>query len=176
MPKVTACNFSRSSYMSRAPRRITGPRSPYYSPAADFDPRSREGTTSSARASLPRLIRFDPRSREGATSADADRHRWRPVSIRAPARERHRRHSPRVGCRGVSIRAPARERLSIFASRSASRLFRSALPRGSDHCNEMPRAYTSCFDPRSREGATRQRARFAGVGRVSIRAPARERQ
>ncbi len=55
-------------------------------------------------------------------------------------------------------------------------MFRSTLPRGSDAGETMRQTVTTCFDPRSREGATGIAADLAEMRPVSIHAPARERQ
>ena len=75
----------------------------------------------------------------------------RTVSIRAPARERHSMSRWFHALQNVSIRAPARERPQTIKVSSMT---------------------NKGFDPRSREGATCWRQCAAGVGEVSIRAPA----
>ncbi len=166
-------------------------------PWTSFDPRSREGATIARRRAAarppvsihapvrerPRQARrpdqdascFDPRSREGATPDPRSPNGAVAVSIHAPVRERLAMlFEPHLFFR-VSIHAPVRERLSsLIPSRHCSCFD----PRSREGATAMPVSTTPrrwSFDPRSREGATHQPLAGPQETRVSIHAPVRER-
>ena len=78
------------------------------------------------------------RSCEGATHLDIVRDVQDAVSIRAPAKERRRRHARSARRSSVSIRAPAKERPVETWGEVWRVLFRSALLRRSDNRYGMP--------------------------------------
>jgi len=119
-------------FQSALPRRSDLFQAPRKKRIHCFNPRSRKGATQKACAGRFRFRCFNPRSRKGATTGDRRNRFELSVSIRAPAKER---------------------REDLFGQRYWI-LFQSALPQRSDR-NGVDNAHrTTCFNPRSRKGAT----------------------
>ena len=97
-----------------------------------FDPRPREGATTSALSSGFLPPGFDPRPREGATGEGAGARRDADVSIRAPARGRPGRPSAEPIARTFRSAPPRGGDGIPAANTSSTRTFRSAPPRGGD--------------------------------------------
>ena len=121
---------------------------------ANFNPRSREGATSSAVLCTLLSHYFNPRSREGATTTgfkDFAKNRFQSTLPRGSDLVSDSSASTVIL---ISIHAPARERRErVRGCVCAHESFQSTLPRGSD---------------------ARRRADFLGSD-ISIHAPARER-
>ena len=122
------------------------------------------------------LSRFNPRTREGATEYRYRQRQYDIASIHAPARVRPNKWRPVFETNIASIHAPARVRLQLLSDVTDGTRLQSTHPRGCDRrTNEMdaqeimlqsthPRGCdmryrlglspSTCFNPRTREGAT----------------------
>ena len=161
-----------------------------------FDPRSREGATPVGSMKMTAMPGFDPRSREGAT-AELDRvPAAKPVSIRAPVRERRPAPLTRIdtGCfdprsregatgprmradarHRVSIRAPVRERLPLPNVLSPHGKWRSlrehgagrSAASGSRASEQRKSVETKCLRRRANPPSKRRVLRFRAKGQNS---------
>ncbi len=172
------------------------PRPTRQPPGPRFNPRTRKGATRLTHLG-GQSLQFQSTHPQGCDTSISPGSSGNPrVSIHAPARVRHNREdandplyrfNPRTrkGATrmsdlaaadiSVSIHAPARVRQAVQFIDYLCRAFQSTHPQGCDaSCIRVVRK-NSCFNPRTRKGATQGLPAWRRGRRVSIHAPARVR-
>ena len=123
---------------------------------ASFNPRPREGATTESPNRWRAMISFNPRPREGATSWKFDlKCQYKKVSIHAPVKGRHQRRRCHRCPYQVSIHAPVKGRpIPKTATDSLEPRFNPRPREGATKERRLSPLASGCFNPRPREGAT----------------------
>ena len=152
---VRHLGFRYLPFQSTLPRRSDWDSSQVGKMLDNFNPRSREGATASSSV-MPSNLTFQstlPRRSDSILRLQSSDF---PISIHAPAKERRGAAHRSARCGAISIHAPAKERPICAFEYNFPSIFQSTLPRRSDRSGSELSTYSVDFNPRSREGATRE--------------------